>query len=79
MERRLSGCNNNLRINNRCGSAIKFSVRRSANTVRITTQLINAVTGFHLWSHSYDRDLGDVLKLETDIADAISGTQEVIN
>jgi len=29
--------------------------------VRVTAQLINAVTGFHLWSHSYDRDLGDML------------------
>jgi len=29
--------------------------------------LINAVTGFRLWSKTYDRDLGDVLKLQTEI------------
>jgi TolB-like protein len=43
------------------GAVLEGSVRRSGNTVRITTQLINAVTGFHLWSRTYDRDLGDVL------------------
>ncbi len=39
------------------GAVLEGSVRRSGNTVRVTTQLINAVTGFHLWSHTYDRDL----------------------
>ena len=45
------------------GSVLEGSVRRSAHTVRITAQLVNGVTGFHLWSQTYDRDLGDVLKL----------------
>jgi tetratricopeptide (TPR) repeat protein len=40
--------------------------------VRITAQLINAVTGFHLWSQTYDRDLKDVLKLQTEIASAVT-------
>ena len=44
-------------------AVLEGSVRRSGNTVRVTTQLINAVTGFHLWSHTYDRDVTDVLKL----------------
>jgi TolB-like protein len=34
------------------GAVLEGSVRRSANTIRITAQLINAVTGFHLWSKS---------------------------
>jgi TolB-like protein/Tfp pilus assembly protein PilF len=59
------------------GAVLEGSVRRSGNTVRITTQLINAVTGFHLWSHTYDRDLGDVLKLETEIADAVASSLKV--
>jgi TolB-like protein len=42
------------------GAVLKGSVRRSANTIRITAQLINAVTGFLLWSKSYDRDLAAV-------------------
>jgi tetratricopeptide (TPR) repeat protein len=52
-------------------------VRRSAHTIRITAQLINAVTGFHLWSKTYDRDLGDVLKLQTEIATAVAGALKV--
>jgi TolB-like protein len=59
------------------GTVLEGSVRRSGNTVRITTQLINAVTGFHLWSHTYDRDLGDVLKLQTEIATAVAGALKV--
>jgi eukaryotic-like serine/threonine-protein kinase len=59
------------------GAVLEGSVRRSGNTVRITTQLINAVTGFHLWSHTYDRDLGDVLKLETDVAGAVASALKV--
>jgi TolB-like protein/Tfp pilus assembly protein PilF len=59
------------------GAILEGSVRRSGNTVRITAQLINAVTGFHLWSETYDRDLGDVLKLQTDIANAVAGALKV--
>ena len=58
-------------------SILEGSVRRSGHTVRITAQLINAVTGFHLWSQTYDRDLGDVLKLQTDIANAVTGALKV--
>jgi TolB-like protein len=56
---------------------LEGSVRRSGSTLRITTQLINAVTGYHLWSHTYDRDLGDVLKLETEIANAVASALKV--
>jgi TolB-like protein/Flp pilus assembly protein TadD len=59
------------------GAILEGSVRRSGNTVRITAQLINAVTGFHLWSKSYDRDLGDVLKLQTEIATAVAEALKV--
>jgi TolB-like protein/Tfp pilus assembly protein PilF len=59
------------------GAVLEGSVRRSSHTVRITAQLINAVTGFHLWSKTYDRDLGDVLKLQTQIATAVAGALKV--
>jgi TolB-like protein/DNA-binding winged helix-turn-helix (wHTH) protein/Tfp pilus assembly protein PilF len=59
------------------GAVLEGSVRRSGNTVRITAQLDNAVTGFHLWSETYDRDLGDVLKLQTEIASAVASTLKV--
>jgi TolB-like protein/Flp pilus assembly protein TadD len=59
------------------GAVLEGSVRRSANTVRITAQLINTVTGFHLWSKTYDRNLKDVLKLQTEIATAVAGALKV--
>src|SRR5579862_3191336 len=59
------------------GAVLEGSVRRSAHTIRITAQLINAVTGYHLWSHTYDRDLGDVLKLETEIATSVASALKV--
>jgi TolB-like protein/Flp pilus assembly protein TadD len=58
-------------------TVLEGSVRRSAHTVRITTRLINTVTGFHLWSKTYDRDLGDVLKLQTEIATAVASALKV--
>jgi TolB-like protein/tetratricopeptide (TPR) repeat protein len=58
-------------------AVLEGSVRRSAHTVRITAQLINAGTGFHLWSQTYDRDLGDVLKLQTEIATAVADALKV--
>ena len=51
---------------------LEGSVRRSGNKVRISAQLIDAVNGFHLWSREYDRDLNDVLALQTDIATAVA-------
>jgi TolB-like protein len=59
------------------GAVLEGSVRRSARTIRITAQLVSAVTGFHLWSKSYDRDLGDVLKLQTEIATAVASALKV--
>ena len=59
------------------GAILEGSVRRSAHTIRITAQLINAVTGFHLWSKTYDRDLGDVLKLQTEIATSVASALKV--
>jgi len=59
------------------GAVLEGSVRHSGHTIRVTAQLINAVTGFHLWSETYDRDLGDVLKLQTEIANAVASTLKV--
>ena len=59
------------------GAVLEGSVRRAGNTVRITAQLINAVTGFHLWSETFDRDLKDVLKVQTEIATAVASALKV--
>ncbi len=59
------------------GAILEGSVRRSGHTVRVTAQLNNAVTGFHLWSQTYDRDLRDVLALQTEIANAVASALKV--
>ncbi len=59
------------------GAVLEGSVRRSGRTIRITTQLIDAVTGFRLWSKTYDRDLKDVLHLQTEIATSVASALKV--
>jgi TolB-like protein len=51
---------------------LEGSVRKSANHVRVTAQLINARDGTHLWSNTYDSELADVLKLQDSIATDIA-------
>jgi TolB-like protein/Tfp pilus assembly protein PilF len=58
-------------------TVLEGSVRRSEHTIRVTAQLNNALTGFHIWSQTYDRDLGNVLKLQTDIAGAVASALKV--
>jgi eukaryotic-like serine/threonine-protein kinase len=58
-------------------AVLEGSVRRSAHTVRVTAQLINGVTGYHLWSQTYDRNLGDVLQLQTDVANAVASAMRI--
>jgi TolB-like protein/lipopolysaccharide biosynthesis regulator YciM len=47
---------------------LEGSVRKSGDQVRITAQLINTRTGSHVWSETYDRRVGDVLKMQDEIA-----------
>ena len=51
---------------------VEGSVIRSGQRVRVTSQLIQAPTDKHLWAETYDRDLGDILKLQGEVADAIA-------
>jgi TolB-like protein len=50
---------------------LEGSVRKSGDQVRITAQLIKTRTGTHEWSETYDRHIGDVLKLQDAIAGAV--------
>ena len=59
------------------GVVLEGSVRRSGNTIRVTAQLNNAVTGFRIWSQTYDRRLGDLLQLQTDIAASVVSALKV--
>jgi TolB-like protein len=47
---------------------VEGSVRRSGDRVRLTAQLIDAHTGTHLWSGTFERPVGDALKLQDEIA-----------
>jgi TolB-like protein len=50
---------------------LEGSVRKSGNRIRITAQLIEASTGYHLWSQKFDRELNDVFVIQDEIAKAI--------
>jgi len=51
---------------------IEGTVLRSGDRVRITAQLIHGQTDTHLWADSYQRDLRDILALQSDVARAIA-------
>jgi TolB-like protein/DNA-binding winged helix-turn-helix (wHTH) protein/lipoprotein NlpI len=50
---------------------VEGSVQRSGDRVRIAVQLVHAATDRHLWAKSYERDLRDILALESEVARAI--------
>jgi TolB-like protein/Tfp pilus assembly protein PilF len=52
-------------------TVLEGSVRKSGERVRITTQLINARDGYHLWSETYDRKLIDIFAVQDEIAQAV--------
>ena len=51
---------------------LEGSVQRAANRVRVTAQLIDAMTDTHLWAEHYDRDLADVFAIQSEIAKMIA-------
>jgi TolB-like protein/Tfp pilus assembly protein PilF len=53
------------------GAVLEGSVRKSGDMIRITTQLVDAVSGRHLWSTDFDRELADVFAIQRDVALAI--------
>ena len=50
---------------------LEGSVRKGGNRVRITTQLIDAVTSNHIWADRYDGDLTDVFSLQDEITEKV--------
>jgi TolB-like protein/tetratricopeptide (TPR) repeat protein len=54
-------------------AVIEGSVLRSGDKIRVTVQLIRADTDEHLWSGTYDRELQDVLALQSDVTQGIAG------
>jgi adenylate cyclase len=51
---------------------LEGSVRRAANRIRVTAQLVEAETGNHVWAERYDRDLADIFALQDDITEAVT-------
>ncbi len=56
---------------------LEGSVRKQGDKVRITAQLIDAQTGFHVWSQTYDRKLEDIFVIQDEIAKAIGDELKV--
>jgi len=54
-------------------TVLEGSVRQQGQQVRITAQLIDTQSGFHLWSETYDRKLEDIFAVQDEIARAIVG------
>jgi TolB-like protein/Tfp pilus assembly protein PilF len=56
---------------------LEGSVRKSGDQLRITAQLINAKTGYHLWSETYDRALDDIFTIQDDISKSVANALSV--
>jgi uncharacterized protein (TIGR02996 family) len=56
----------------RVGSILEGSVRKSANKIRVTVQLIDVASEEHVWVSQYDRDLNDIFLIQSDIAKNVS-------
>ncbi len=53
---------------------LEGSVRRGGGRVRVTAQLIDGVSGHHIWAERYDRELADVFELQDEIVQRITAT-----
>jgi TolB-like protein/class 3 adenylate cyclase len=52
---------------------LEGSVRKSANRVRITGQLVDTATGAHLWADRFDGGLGDIFDLQDQVTESVVG------
>ncbi len=58
------------------GHILEGSVRKAANRLRITAQLIQVDSGYHLWSETYEREIDDIFAIQDDISTAITRALE---
>jgi len=61
----------------RIGSALEGSVRKAGTKIRVTAQLIDVSTEAHVWSGSFDRELDDVFRVQSEIARGVSEALEL--
>lgn len=57
---------------------LEGSVRREGNTVRIVIQLIDATLDEHLWTQTYDRELSQIFKLQSEIAENVANELQLV-
>ena len=58
-------------------AVLEGSVRRFGERVRITAQLVDARSGYHIWSGSYERQLDDIFELQDELAKSIVQTLRI--
>ena len=51
---------------------LEGSLRKAANRIRVTAQLVEAETGNHVWAERYDRDLADIFAVQDEITEAVT-------
>ncbi len=56
---------------------LEGSVQRAGNKFRVVAQLIEADTGFHRWSKTYDREMSDIFAVQDDIANSVARAMHV--
>lgn len=61
----------------RVGHVLEGSVRQYGSRIRITAQLIDTRTGYHLWSQTYDREMADIFAVQDEISRAIVAQLQV--
>src|SRR3569833_1570592 len=57
---------------------LEGSVQREGDHIRVTAELVDAASGYHVWSQSYDRNWQDLLVIEDDLSRSIIGTLQVV-
>jgi TolB-like protein/Flp pilus assembly protein TadD/DNA-binding winged helix-turn-helix (wHTH) protein len=60
------------------GNILEGSVRREGDHVRVTAELIDTASGYHIWSQSYDRSWQDLLVIQDDLSRSIISTLQVV-
>jgi adenylate cyclase len=61
----------------RVSTVLEGSVRKAGNRIRITAQLIDAVSEEHLWADRFDRELADIFAVQADIASSVAAALDL--
>lgn len=55
---------------------LEGSVRRAGQRLRVTAQLVDALTGAHVWAERYDRELDDIFEIQDEITQSVVASME---